>query len=74
VAQWVERSPVRSSQRLKNWHLLLPWLAFIIKGLEQGWSAKCQFNVTGWGIMFICSMVLRWVWTSYSRSDNYCPT
>jgi len=21
--------------------------------------AQCQFNVTGWGIMFICSMVLR---------------
>jgi len=20
---------------------------------------QCQFNVTGWGIMFICSMVLR---------------
>jgi len=28
---------VGSSQRLKNWHLLLPWLAFTIKGLEQGW-------------------------------------
>jgi len=23
-------TPVRSSQRLKNWHLLLPWLAFTI--------------------------------------------
>jgi len=23
-------SLVRSSQRLKNWHLLLPWLAFTI--------------------------------------------
>jgi len=42
-------SPVGSSQRLKNWHLLLPWLAFTIKGLEQGWLAQCQFNVTGWG-------------------------
>jgi len=21
--------------------------------------AQCQFNVTGWGIMFICGMVLR---------------
>jgi len=22
---------------LQNWHLLLPWLAFTSKGLEQGW-------------------------------------
>jgi len=37
--------------------------------------------VTGWGIMFICGMVLHgavtvnlaWVWTSYSRFDNLCP-
>jgi len=29
-------SPVGSSQRLTNYHLLPPWLAFIIKGLEQG--------------------------------------
>jgi len=21
--------------------------------------SQCQFNVTGWGIMFICGMVLR---------------
>jgi len=27
-------SPVGSSQRLKNVHLLLPWLAFTIKGLQ----------------------------------------
>jgi len=59
VAKWVTREfapsaegrefepPVGSSQRLKNWHLLLPWLAFTIKGLEQGWLAQCQFNVTG---------------------------
>jgi len=40
-------------------HLLLPWLAFTIKGLEQGWLEHCQFKVTGWGIMFICDMVLR---------------
>jgi len=32
---------------------------FTIKGLEQGWLAQCQFNETGWGIMFICDMVLR---------------
>jgi len=32
-----------------------------------------SFKVTGWDIMFICGMlllVLAWVWTSYSRSDN----
>jgi len=52
-------SPVGSSQRLKNWHLLLPWLAFTIKGLEQGWLVQYQFKVTGWGIVFICGMVLR---------------
>jgi len=27
--------------------------------LEQGCLAQCQFKVTGWGIMFICGMVLR---------------
>jgi len=26
--------------------------------LEQGWLAQCEFKVTGWGIMFLCSMVL----------------
>jgi len=35
-----------SNQRLKNWHLLLPWLAFTIKCREQGWLAQCQFKVT----------------------------
>jgi len=33
--------------------LYKPWLPFTIKDLEQGWLAQCQFNVTGWGIMFI---------------------
>jgi len=42
---------------------LLPWLAFTIKGIEQGWLAQCQFNVTGWGIVFICGMVLRYTGT-----------
>jgi len=51
-------SPVGSSQRFKNWHLLLTWLAFAIKALEQGWLAQCQFNVTVWGIMFICGMLV----------------
>jgi len=32
-------------------------LVSIPLGLEQGWLAQCQFKVTGWGIMFICSMV-----------------
>jgi len=42
--------------------------------------ARCQFKVTGWGIMLICGMVLRCAGTlkpglsltSYSRSDNHC--
>jgi len=44
---------VGSSQRLKNLHLLLPWLAFTIKDLEQDWLAQYQFNVTGWGIIVV---------------------
>jgi len=32
---------------------------FTIKDLEHGWLAQCQFNVTGWGIMFSCGMVFR---------------
>jgi len=47
-----------SSQSLKNWHLLLPWLAFNFKGLEQALLAQCQFKLTGWNIMFICGIVL----------------
>jgi len=58
VEAWEFESPVGSSQRLKNWHLLLPCLAFTIKGLEQSRLAHCQFKMTGWGIMFICGMVL----------------
>jgi len=62
--------------------MLLHWLAFTIKGVEHGWLARCQFKVTGWGIMLSCGMVLRcagnlnpaWVWTSYSRYDNHCRT
>jgi len=51
-----------SSSRFSSFiHLLLPWLVITIKGLEQGWLAKCQFNVTGWGIIFICGMVLPWL-------------
>jgi len=48
--------------------------------LVHDWLVQCQFKVTGWDIVFICGMVLRcagthnsaWVFTSYSRSDNYC--
>jgi len=29
--------------------------------------AQCQFNVTGWGIMFICGMVLRCAGTFNTR-------
>jgi len=29
---------------------------FTIEGLEQDWLAQCQYNVTGWGITFICDM------------------
>jgi len=39
--------------------MLLPWLAFTIKGIEHGWLAWCQFKVTGWDIMLICGMVLQ---------------
>jgi len=31
-------------------------------GIEQDWLARCQFKVIGWGIMFICSMVLRFAY------------
>jgi len=42
----------------ENLHLLLPWLTFTIKGLEQDWLAQCQYNVTVWGIIYIHGMVL----------------
>jgi len=54
-------NPGRVKSKTENWHLLLPWLAFTIKGLEQDWLAQRQFKVTGWGIVFICGMVLRCV-------------
>jgi len=28
--------------------------------LEQGWVVQCQFEVTGWGIMFICGISVCW--------------
>jgi len=43
----VVQTPVGSSQRLKNWQLLFPWLTFTIKCLERGSFAECQFKVTG---------------------------
>jgi len=38
--------------------MLLPWIAFTIIGLGQGWLAQFQFKVIVWSIMFICDMVL----------------
>jgi len=29
-----------------------------MQGLEQNWLAQCQYNVTGWCIMFICGILL----------------
>jgi len=46
------------SQFKSNTEKLAP-VAFTIKGLDQGWMAQHQFAVTGWGIMFICSMILK---------------
>jgi len=41
-------------------HLLLPWLAFTIQGLDQSWLAQCQFKVTGLGIMVLhCAGTLK---------------
>jgi len=40
-------------QRLKKWHLLLPWLVFIIEGLEQGWLTQCQFKVSDWVVYHV---------------------
>jgi len=51
------RTLVTSSQILRTCHLLLPWLVFVISGLEQGWLVQCQYKVTSEGIMFISSMV-----------------
>jgi len=50
--------------------LLIPWLFFIIKGLEQGWSTRCQFKVTGWGIQFICGMILGACWHFKTRLES----
>jgi len=30
-----------------------------VSKIKTLWLAQCQFKVTGWGIMFICGMVLR---------------
>jgi len=57
----VDQSPVVSSQRLENVHLLLLWLAFIVEGQEKDWLVRCQNKVSGWSISFICGIVLRCV-------------
>jgi len=62
----VVRIPIGLSQRLKNWHLLLPWLVFTIFKRPRAGLAQCQFKVTGWDIMFICGMVLQ-------RADTLKP-
>jgi len=49
----VEGKGFSQNQRLKNWHLSLPRLAFTRRGLVVPVSVK----MTGWGIMFICGMV-----------------
>jgi len=48
--------------------LLFPWLAFAIKGLEECWLAQCQFNVTWWGIVFICRML--YLYTGYIKNRS----
>jgi len=49
--------------------MVLPWLLFTIKGQEQDWLAQCQFKMTGWGIMFICGMVLVY-WQLKTRLES----
>jgi len=66
--QKIGGSPVWSGQRLKNWHPLLPWLTFNMSGLAQDWLDRCQYNVTGWWIIFICCMVLLGTGTLKPRS------
>jgi len=41
-----------------------PFLSSLVKVhhlriIEQGWLVQCQYNVTEWGIVFICGMVLQ---------------
>jgi len=56
----VVRSLVGSSQRLKKY---APAASLVsvhhLRPIEQGWLAQCLSKVPGWGIMFICGMVLR---------------
>jgi len=35
------------SRQVKDLKIGTCWLAFTIKGLEQGWVSQCQFKVTG---------------------------
>jgi len=37
---------------------------------RAGRLAQCQLNVTGWGIMFICGMVLRCAGTLKTRLES----
>jgi len=46
--------------KTENWHVLVPWLAFTIYDLEEGYLDQCQFKVTRLCIIFICCMVFRY--------------
>jgi len=66
------RIPCRVKSKTENWHLLLPWLAFIIKDIEQGLliHVSVSWTLLGGVSYFICGMVLlcagtlnpAWVW------------
>jgi len=49
--------------------------------LDQDWLSRCEYNVTGWAIMFICGHIILVCWhlqsrpgirTSTCRSFTYC--
>jgi len=41
--------------------LLLPWLAFTINGLEQGWLAQCQFKDVGSSFLKLLAFFKKWL-------------
>jgi len=71
VAWWVERSlrVWNFAVGLKNWHMLLPWLAFNIYGLEQGWLARWLCGVSclsaAWYSVRVLSLDQIWQPLSY---------
>jgi len=52
---------------IKNWHLLLPWLAFIIVRLK--WLIGVSCLSASWYFSVLANYKPAWVRTSYSRSD-----